>query len=167
MNIRRYYSPGQIVFITQVVKDRQKVFSDSEMIMLLRKTLHRVQINLPFSMMAYVFLPDHFHMLIRPKEGVIFSQIMQSVKFSFTHDYKKAKGLDRKLNFWQKRFWDHVIRDERDWENHIHYIHWNPVKHGYVNRMDEWLFSSYFEWQKRGAYELWNWKEPENLKWGE
>jgi putative transposase len=167
MNFRRYYFPGQIVFITQVVKDRRKVFSDPEMIMLLREHLYKVKEKLPFSMLAYVFLPDHFHVLIQPKDGVNFSQIMHLFKFTFTDTYKRANHIEGRLNFWQKRFWDHVIRDEFDLENHIHYIHINPIKHGYVNHVNDWIHSSYFEWQKRSGYDLTDWVEPNNVIWGE
>ena len=75
MNIRRFYSPGQIVFITQVVKDRQRLFDEKSMIDLLRLVFHKAQDYHPFSMMAYVFLPDHFHLLIKPQGDANFSQI--------------------------------------------------------------------------------------------
>jgi putative transposase len=72
------------------------------------------------------------------------------------------------LKFWQKRFWDHVIRDEKDLENHIHYIHFNPIKHGYVSDPAQWQFSSFYEWQKRGAYQdHTEWVAPEGNRWGE
>ena len=167
MNFRRYYFPGQIVFITQIVKDRQMVFVDQDMINLFRVTLRYVQDSLPFMMVAYVFLPDHFHLLVQPQNNVNFSQIMHLLKFKFTMAYKKKINFEDKMYFWQKRFWDHIIRDEHDLENHIHYIHNNPVKHGYVSQADEWEHSSYFEWEKRGAYECCNWKEPNDGAWGE
>jgi putative transposase len=64
--------------------------------------------------------------------------------------------------------WDHVIRNENDLENHIHYIHFNPVKHGYVPDPGDWKNSSFHEWQQRGAYSRQeNWSEPEHTSWGE
>lgn len=168
MNIRRYYYPNQIVFITQIVKDRKPIFFNDSSINLLKETLKNVKTHYPFSMIAYVYLPDHFHLLIRPVGQVNFSQIMHSLKSNFTRQYKNQQRMKDNVNFWQKRFWDHVIRNEVDLENHIHYIHYNPVKHGYVNEMRTWNHSSFITWQKRGLYEKnEKWVEPQNLNWGE
>lgn len=121
-------------------------------------------------MLGYVFLFDHFHMIIQPTGESNFSDIMHSLKFNFTREYKKLIGLapSQPMKFWQKRFWDHVIRDDRDFENHLHYIHLNPVKHGYVKDPRDWKDSSYIEWEKRGLYPpAFGWDEPANTDWGE
>lgn len=168
MNFHRYYSPDQIVFITQNVEQRQNVFSDSKVTELLLETLQRVKEIHPFSMLAYVILPDHLHLLIQPCGNSNFSQIMHSLKSNFTHNYKAMLNIDDNIKFWQKRFWDHVIRDENDLENHIHYIHVNPQKHGYVDDPFEWKHSSIFEWQEQGAYTSgFVWEEPKGSIWGE
>ena len=168
MNIRRYYSPGQIVFITQIVKNRRKIFSNPEMIDLLKDKFRIVKEVHPFEMLSYAFLPDHFHILIKPSCDSNFSQIMHSVKFRFTVAYKKKMNYSGQVNCWQRRFWDHVIRNDIDFENHIHYIHHNPVKHGYVKEPHEWRNSSYEIWQKRGVYDqVVGWSEPTGEVWGE
>ncbi len=170
VNFHRYYIPGAAVFITQVVEDRQKIFSDPEMLELLRLTLRTVRALHPFTMLGYVFLPDHFHIIIQPTGESNFSQIMHSLKPNFTKAYKKAIGISssQNLKFWQKRFWDHVIRDDRDLENHLRYIHYNPVKHGLITDPRAWPNSSYIEWEKRGLYpEPFAWEEPKNVTWGE
>ena len=168
MNIRRYYYPGQIVFITQVLKDRLPVFDNPEMVALLFNILKNVNSLHPFSLLAYVILPDHFHILIRPSGQSNFSQIMHSLKSNFTYQYKQRMNITGSVNVWQKRFWDHIIRDETDLENHIHYIHFNPIKHGYVNNINDWQQSSVIEWVKRGLYDkTTNWQEPNNQLWGE
>jgi len=93
---------------------------------------------------------------------------MHSLKSNFTRAYKQEMNYTGHVNFWQKRFWDHVIRNEKDLENHIHYIHYNPVKHSYVYDMGEWKYSSFREWQKLGAYpDDFLWREPTNECWGE
>jgi len=164
MNFRRYYIPGSAVFITQVVQYREPVFKDPKLVLLLREILHNVQQLHPFTMLAYVFLYDHFHILIQPTGASNFSQIMHSLKPNFTKTYKKTLGLSKSqsMQFWQKRFWDH------DLENHIHYIHLNPVKHGYVSDPRNWLDSSYVEWENRGLYPpAFSWDEPQNTDWGE
>jgi putative transposase len=170
MNFRRYYIPGGAVFITQVVLYREPIFRGPKMVLLLREVLHNVQGLHPFTMLGYVFLPDHLHLLIQPGGESNFSEIMHSFKPNFTKEYKKVLGLSpsQSMKFWQKRFWDHVIRDDRDLENHLHYIHFNPVKHGYTTDPRDWKESSYLEWEKRGLYSApGNWDEPKNTNWGE
>jgi putative transposase len=170
MNFRRYYIPGSAVFITQIVESRQPSFQDKKLIELLRTTLRNVKQLHPFTMLGYVFLHDHFHMIIQPTGKSNFSDIMHSLKPNFTKEYKKTHNFTKTdtLKFWQKRFWDHVIRDDKDFENHLHYTHYNPVKHGYVTDPREWVDSSYIEWEKLGLYPpSFIWDEPKDLDWGE
>ena len=169
MNFKRYYIPGSAVFLTQVVDGREPIFRDVALAELFLATLRNVKQIHSFAMLGYVILPDHFHLLIQVAEGN-FSKIMHSLKPNFTKAYKSMLGLTSadSMRLWQKRFWDHVIRDDRDFENHLHYIHFNPVKHGYVTDPCSWKYSSYIEWEKRGLYPpAFEWDEPKNLDWGE
>lgn len=164
MSIRRYYSPSAIVFITQVVEQRVPVFQHDDNLTLLRTTLHSVKELHAFTMLGYVFLPDHFHMLIRPAVQSNFSQIMQSLKRNFTLTYKKKLSNSGTLKLWQKSFWDHVIRDEMDLERHLDYIHYNPVRHQLVTRPEDWTHSSYLYWQRQNSYpKMWGWSLPDTL----
>jgi putative transposase len=106
-----------------------------------------------FEIFAYVLLPDHFHWIIKmPEDDTDFSKIVHSVKRNFTLNYKKSNGINHQMNVWQPRFWDHVIRDEQDLKNHLDYIHWNPVKHEITNQPDQYRFSSFQSFLKRGVY---------------
>jgi putative transposase len=168
MNFRRYYVSGAAVFITQVVHERQPIFLDPRAVKLLRSTLRAAMDLHAFSLLAYVFLPDHFHLIVQPAGNSDFSQFMHSLKPNFTKAYKRLNGITGPLKVWQRRFWDHVIRDERDLESHLHYIHFNPVKHQFVDNPREWLDSSYREWEERGLYQKEiTWVEPKNSLWGE
>jgi putative transposase len=168
MRFRRYYVPGAAVFISQVVQDRRPMFQAPRMVHLLRSTLEAVREYHPFDLLAYVFLPDHFHLLLQPTGESNFSQIMHSVKTNFTKTYKRLVHQNEPLRFWQKRFWDHVIRDERDLQRHLHYIHYNPIKHGLVADPCDWAQSNYLEWQERGLYPAsFAWNEPQHVNWGE
>src|SRR5688500_9305948 len=104
MNFRRYYIPGSAVFITQVVQDRKPIFHDPGKIILLRAIFYKVQQIRPFSMLGYVFLPDHFHVVIQPTGESTFSEIMHSLKPNFTKEYKKLLGISsvESMKFWQK-----------------------------------------------------------------
>lgn len=170
MNFRRYYIPGSAVFLTQVVENRESIFKDETLLELLLEVLRKVKELHPFTMLGYVFLFDHFHLLIQLTAGDNFSQIMHSLKPNFTKEYKKRLGLSASdsMKFWQKRFYDHIIRNDRDFENHLHYIHYNPVKHGYVADPRAWKHSSYLEWEKRGLYPpVFEWNESTDIDWGE
>jgi putative transposase len=121
----------------------------------------------PFNLLAYVILPDHFHWLMRiENESGNFSKVMHSIKRNFSLNYKEMNRFSMPLKLWQSRFWDHVIRDEQDLNRHFDYIHWNPIKHGYVDRPERWLVSSYQFWLNRGYYSCdWGWEnEPEGIK---
>ncbi len=162
MNFRRYYVPGSTVFITQVVEGRVPAFSDAALVALLRATLHTVKQLHPFTLAAYAFMPDHVHLLFSPAAGGNFSQIMHSLKPNFTKAYKQKVGLSGSLKFWQRRFWDHVIRDEMDFARHLDYVHYNPVKHGLVARPEDWPHTSFTVWKARGAYpEGWGQVRPD------
>lgn len=170
MNFRRYYIPGSAVFITQVVQDRELAFRDPYRLELLLEILHNVKELHPFLLLGYVFLLDHFHLIIQPTGESNFSDIMHSLKPNFTREYKNLLGIpaSQTMKFWQKRFWDHVIRNDRDFESHLHYIHFNPVKHGYVKDPRDWKYSSYLEWEERGLYPAaFRWEEPTDINWGE
>jgi putative transposase len=165
MNFRRYYIPNAIVFITQVVSNREPVFQHNEHVQLLRSTLHRVKQHHPFIMLGYVFLPDHFHLLIRPTRASNFSQIMHSLKPNFTKTYKQVIGVTGSMKFWQKRFYDHIIRDEVDLHHHLDYIHYNPVKHRLIARPEDWPHSSFLAWKDKGAYpDQWGWCLPQTIE---
>lgn len=165
-NFRRHYVPNAVIFITAVTHDRVPYLGSADNIRLFWETLQLVRAIHPFRLLAYVILPDHFHWLMRvDDEGGDFSTILHSIKRNYTLNVKKAHGITTPLKLWQERFWDHIIQDERDLNNHFDYIHWNPVKHGYVQRPEDWPQSTYRFWLERGYYEL-GWGhmgEPPNI----
>ena len=88
------------------------------------------------------------------------SYLMKRVKMKFAGLYRSRWKL-KSGRIWQFRFWDHMIRDEEDFRNHIDYIHYNPVKHGLADRPGDWEYSSFMEYHKKGYYgEDWGIKEP-------
>lgn len=99
---------------------------------------------------AWVVLPDHFHMIIDPMENDL-SGIVRRLKLSFANLYYRHQGMNRG-SIWQRRFWDHIIRDQADMNRHTDYIHYNPVKHGLVCDPFEWPHSSLEGYYKNGYY---------------
>ena len=163
--IRRLYVPNALYFITAVTQGRQPIFTNEPDLELLRETIRRVKEIHPFRMRAYVFLPDHFHLLIFVPDTTDISKVLHSMQRNFTLNYKKAHGIAHKIKLWQRGFWDHVVRDERDLANHFHYIHYNPVKHEYALKPEDYPHTSFHEYVKREWYEIgWGHTEPEILK---
>lgn len=166
-NIKRYYVPNAFVFITSLTKDRNKIFNQKENKDLLILTIENVKNEIPFEVFAFVILPDHFHLIIQSSNDESnFSKILQLIKGRFTYQYKIVNKIKNPLSLWQRRFWDHIIRDENDLKNHLDYIHWNPVKHGYVHQPNEWVDSSFQNWINRGLYTPKEFisQEPENIR---
>jgi putative transposase len=163
--IRRAYAPGEVYFITTVTEGRQPLFADTASRDLLRETLRRVREMDPFEMHAYVFLPDHVHLLIRVPGTTDVSRIMHSLKRNFTRNWKRASGVTTPVKLWQRGFWDHVIRDDRDYEVHLDYIHFNPVKHSYVGKPEDYRDTSFHEYVRRGWYDIgWGHTEPAAIR---
>ncbi len=163
---RRFYVPDAIVFITAVTQDRAPYLAEHDDVNLFWETLRAVQVIHPYRLLAHVILPDHIHWLMRvqDKEGN-FSPVLHSVKRNYTWNYKKAHAISAPLQLWQPRFWDHVIRDQGDLQRHFDYVHFNPVKHGYVQHPEDWAHSSYQHWLRLGYYEPgWGSVEPEDTK---
>ena len=128
MDIRRYYVPNSIVFITQVVEGREPVFAAKEYLTLLRDIMREAKVRYPFQTLAFVLLPEHFHLLIKPADGVTHSDIMHSIKPNFTKQYKKSIGVTGSMRFWQRRYWDHIIRDEDDFARKSTCARPNPTR---------------------------------------
>jgi putative transposase len=162
--IRRWYVPDATYFITAVTQDRYPLFSDEANIKLLRATLRRAKEHHPYTMRAYAFMPDHFHLLIFVPDNTDISKLLQSIQRNFTRSYKERHHIQRSTHLRQRGFWDHVIRDERDFANHFDYIHYNPIKHGYVTKPEAYEPTSFNEYVRRGWYEIgWGHTEPEAI----
>jgi len=151
--IRRWYVANAIYFVTVVTRDRQPIFADRTNLLRLRTVLHSVRDLYPFQMHAYVFLPDHLHLLMHVPQSTNISKLMQSLQWNYTMAHKRERGLAEKVSLWQRGYWDHVVRDTLDFERHLNYVHYNPVKHGYVARPGDYANSSFAEYVKRGWYD--------------
>jgi len=133
--------PGGTFFFTVTLLERRRSLV-IEHIDALRTAFATARIRLPFSIDAMVVLPDHLHCLWTLPEGdADFSRRWRAIKSAFSRAIPAGEHLSpRRLakgerGVWQRRFWEHVIRDERDFERHADYIHFNPVKHGHVRRV--------------------------------
>ncbi len=124
---------------------------------------------MPFESIAYVILPDHLHFVWSlPEASGDYSTRWWLIKSYFTRYYtgkdEAMRSASRKQKMeqavWQRRFWEHLIRDETDLANHVEYIHFNPIKHGYVHSLADWKYSSFLKYVEEGFYPS-NWGESE------
>jgi len=166
-NVRRFYVPNAIVFLTLVTKNRRALFDLNHPynVEMFFDKMRTVRESKPFKLLAYIFSLEHIHLLIRATGEANFSSILQSVQRSYTFEYKDHYGIKGSLSLWQHRFWDHIIRNEKDLNQHFDYIHWNAVKHGLVTKPEDWPYSSYLHWVEKDCYEIgWGYVEPEILR---
>jgi putative transposase len=130
----------------------------------LREVVRIVKAEHPFHIDAMVILPDHLHAVwTLPVGDCDYPTRWMLIKAGFSRRIpagerrNKSRMTKGERGIWQRRYWEHVIRDERDYARHVDYVHYNPVKHGYVARVCEWAYSTFHRYVKSGVY-------PEN--WG-
>ena len=162
-NYRRVLIPGITYFFTVVTYKRRKILVIPEGRQMLRDVVDEVRQLRPFTVCGWVLLPDHIHCIwTLPENDCDYSKRWGMIKAGFS---KRAKNLfhrnewmtdskrkHREATIWQRRFWEHMIRDEDDFRRHMDYIHFNPVKHGLVKRVRDWPYSTFHRCVKNGDY---------------
>jgi putative transposase len=160
-NYRRYFQSGGTYFFTVKTFKKQRFLSQDKARTLLREVTERVRNERPFEIPAMVLLPDHLHAIWKLPDGdQDFSQRWSLIKRRFTLQWLQtnascnvtpAMRKRHEQGVWQKRFWEHLIRDGEDFGHHMNYIHYNPVKHRLVECPHDWPWSSFHRWVKEGA----------------
>jgi putative transposase len=152
---RRNFLAGGTFFFTATVADRRStiLIDHIDLLRYACRTTRRAQ---PFSIDAVVVLPDHLHTLITlPPDDADFSGRWRRFKGLFTRlvvgrGFICGRNRRGEYALWQRRFWEHTIRDESDWQRHMDYIHFNPVKHGLVSQVSDWPYSSFHRYVRLG-----------------
>ena len=168
MRYRRVVIPGATYFFTINLLNR----TSSLLIDHIDKLRHSFQNVLklyPFEIDGIVILPDHIHMIMAlPPQDSHYSLRIRLIKATFSkkienHDMiSPARYKKGERGIWQRRFWEHLIRDQNDYEHHLNYIHYNPVKHGYVKIASAWPYSSIHRAIRKGDI-LENWAYDDDL----
>ncbi|MCV6604575.1 MAG: transposase [Porticoccaceae bacterium] len=174
VNYRRNFQQGGCYFLTLILHDRTSALLVKE-VTLLREAFAAVNKKHPFLIDAISIMPDHLHLLMQLPEGCSrYPLRVQQIKAAFTRSIKSqgaclTVGQKGQYKLWQSRYWEHTIRDERDWQNHVDYIHFNPVKHGLVARVADWPYSSFHRFVRKGLLpEDWGGQyRPVDGVWGE
>lgn len=155
---------GGIYFFTVVTYHRLPILTCENSREILRAAWLDAENRFPFETLAICLLPDHLHCLWKlPSGDANYSTRWSEIKRLFTRNYLTEVGSNEKRNasrikrqegtIWQRRFWEHTIADEADYEFHLDYIHFNPIKHGYVSRAADWPWSSFQRFVKEGIYD--------------
>jgi putative transposase len=153
---RRNFVPGGTYFFTVTLADRTSSALVHH-ISALRTAFRIARHERPFTIEAIVVLPDHLHAIwTLPLDDSDFSGRWRRIKAHFTHQLVAAGvPVNHRPNgeyaLWQQRFWEHTIRDEIDFERHVDYVHFNPVKHKLLSRVSDWPYSSFHVYVRRGV----------------
>lgn len=160
---RRYFVAGGTYFFTVVTDRRAALFDDPFARRLLGSVFRRCILREPLRVLAIVLLPDHLHCLWSlPPGDSDYSARWRWLKGEFTRQWLANAGVEqpgpqsrlreRRRGVWQRRFWEHTIRDEEDLARHADYIHYNPVHHQLAASPRDWPWSSFHRWVDLGHY---------------
>lgn len=161
MRYRRSKTPGGTYFFTVVTFRRKKFLCEPKNVELLRTAFKIVKSAHPFTIDAFVLMPEHLHCIwTLPPGDNNYPTRWNLIKKYFTERCPAALKLPprasqrrkRAQTVWQPGYWEHQIRDDLDFEKHCDYIHWNPVKHGLVSHPGLWQYSSFHRFVRLGIY---------------
>jgi len=154
---RNFLAGGFYFFTVNLANRRLRLLTEN--VDLLRAAFRYTRQRHPFAIEAIVVLPDHLHTIWRMPEGdADFAVRWALIKASFSRTLRKGEPVSasrrrrRERGIWQRRYWEHTIRDEDDLGRHLDYIHFNPVKHGHVACVATWPYSSFHRMVRLGFY---------------
>ena len=160
---RRWYRQGGTFFLAVKTYKHQTFLCEQFARTALRRAIEDTRAEKPFEIVAWVLLPDHLHTIWRmPEDDNDFSIRWSMIKRRFTRQWltlhqppvQPTARMRRKREpgVWQRRFWEHLIRDQNDMANHMDYIHYNPIKHSLAECPHHWPYSTFHRWTQEGAY---------------
>ena len=152
----RSQQSGGTFFFTVVAFHRKPIFTAPHFRLALRQSIHAIRQQHPFIIDAWVLLPDHLHCIwTLPENDNDFSTRWGKIKANTSKRLKpevRQQNKRHESTIWQRRFWEHQIRDEEDYKRHMDYLIYNPVKHGLVDRVRDWPFSSFHRLVREGVF---------------
>lgn len=160
---RRANTSGATYFFTVVTYRRRELLCNDHVRTALREAITKIRRQHPFVIDAWVLLSDHVHTIwTLPLDDACFSlrwqQIKRSVTLACGEQLHKTEWMNdsktkhRESTLWQRRYWEHQIRNEADFERHMDYLHYNPVKHSLVEQAKDWPYSSFHRYVEAGVY---------------
>ncbi len=173
MNYRRVFIQNSYIHLILTSYERMQIFTKN--IEILRSAFKNTLNTYNFEIIAICVLPDHIHLILHPEDINDYPKIISSVKHYFSRNVGQVCPTDklkigylhkREKGVFQRRYFEHTIINEKDLNNQINYIHYNPIKHGYVQAVKDWEYSSFHKFVNKGLYEE-NWcdfSQCENLE---
>lgn len=159
MDYRRVWQPGGTYFFTLVLAHRHGNDLLVRHIEALRKVVRHVRERHPFAIHAWVVLPEHLHCVIElPAGDQNFATRWLLIKAGFSKSIPPGESCSRsrqrraERGIWQRRYWEHLIRDQDDFNAHVDYAHLNPLKHGLVSNLADWPYSTFHRMVAAGRY---------------
>ncbi len=160
---RRTNTPGGTYFFTVVTYRRREILTEPESRTILREVIKEVKQKYPFTVDAWILLPDHLHSIwTLPPGDIEYPKRWGMIKAGFSKQAKslfhrqewmnETKTRRRESTIWQRRYWEHQIRNEDDYRRYMDYLHYNPVKHRLVRRVIDWPYSTFHRYVKEGVY---------------
>lgn len=160
-NYRRAYAPRGTWFYTVNLLERHGNDLLVREIDRLRTVVSRVKQLHPFHINAWAVLPEHMHCIwTLPTGDTDFSMRWRLIKTLFSRSIPKTERRSAvrvaagERGIWQRHYWEHLIRDEKDYAHHMDYVHVNPLKHGLVKRVKDWPYSTFHRLVKEGIYSV-------------
>ncbi len=154
---RNFVQGGCFFFTVNLAERRLRLLTDH--IDLLREAVRSARRRHPFAIEGIVVLPDHLHAILTLPEGdADFAVRWRLIKATFSRRLPRGERISAsrarkgERGIWQRRYWEHTLRDDGDFARHMDYIHINPVKHGHVTRVSDWPHSSFHRLVRRGVY---------------
>ena len=151
-NYKRIFLDGYSYYLTVVTHKRNPILIDN--IELLRESFRASKRQYVYKIEAIVVLPEHFHVVITPQNAKDYPHIVRTIKQYFSRhcEAKYYEHLEQSMSrhkegykpIWQKKYYEHTIRNKKDFDEKIDYIYNNPIKHGYVENIKDWEYSSFF-----------------------
>ena len=168
MQYRRANVPGASYFFTVNLAERKKSLL-LDYVDDLRHAFKKVKQNHEFSIEAIVILPEHLHTIWQlPENDADFPIRWNLIKGEFSRALPKTERISNsrqkkgERGIWQRRYWEHLIKDDLDFERHVDYIHFNPVKHGYIQSPVDWPYSSIHRYIRTGIIKS-NWSANDDF----
>lgn len=163
---RLFLNQYKYIFITIVTYNRNPILIEN--IEILKASIKNVHLKFDFEIIAISVMPDHVHMIIKLAKINDYPKIIYSLKYYFSKNVKiqkqelsESKIKKGEKGVWQRRYWEHTIRDEEDLYKHLDYIHFNPIKHNLVESLKDYKYSTFKKFVRLGFYDE-NWCNFDN-----
>ncbi|EKE02694.1 MAG: hypothetical protein ACD_20C00346G0021 [uncultured bacterium] len=167
-NYKRAFVENSYIFLTLTTYNRKPILIEN--IEILRESFRRAKETYNYQIYASVILPDHMHLILLPENIKDYPKIIFAVKYHFSRnldiqakDLSQSKIQKGEKGVWQRRYYEHTIRNEESLHRHLDYIHYNPVKHNHIKSVKDWEYSSFHKFVRQNYYDI-NWGCFEDIK---